>query len=458
VPLSILALLLLAQQFTPAPPEPSAKQKQIDTLVAQIRRLAVSEPAVYGIDTRLKTAEVVTQQYPALAKELLHDAEAELPGIAAPPEQDRMRVRLVRAFAPLDLEESERLTRSFRHLTGPDYVAQAYDQLYLFFEKDPAQARRMITKGLGAGAFRMASASQQLEEWKSKDGQAATVLFAEILGAFPVQSPSSADVLYLLQQTKQALGLSRPLVIQGIDKALSAATSESLRLPADYDKDKDPSVTREGLLREISALLRSIDPELLRQYQDRRKELDLPPPQAAKEPPKEEKKNDDDAPDLSGFTYSEALARARKLDNLLARTGALIDISRREELTAQQRTSVASEALSAAGKLPLSGDRLVATAMISRDFARRNDLANAAFAAQLLSETFAKVCECPAATCKHGDEDFDCLQNVEDFAEYLEEFKIQAEAMSLDNISLQARLLVLKLHALLTAAPAPNRR
>jgi hypothetical protein len=157
-------------------------------------------------------------------------------------------------------------------------------------------------------------------------------------------------------------------------------------------------------------------------------------------------------------TYSEALARARKLDNLLARTGALIDISRREELTAQQRTSVASEALSTTGKLPLSGDRLFAMAIISRDFARRNDLANAAFAAQLLSETYAKVCECPAATCKHGDEDFDCMQDVEDFAEYLDEFKIPAEAMSLDNISLQARLLVLKLHALLNPAPAPNRR
>jgi hypothetical protein len=161
---------------------------------------------------------------------------------------------------------------------------------------------------------------------------------------------------------------------------------------------------------------------------------------------------------LSGFTYSEALARARKLDNLLARTGALIDISRREELTAQQRTSVSSEALSTAGKLPLSGDRLFAMAMISRDFARRNDLANAGFAAQLLSETYAKVCECHAANCKHGDEDFDCMQDVEDFAEYLEEFKIPAEAMSLDNISLQARLLVLKLHALLNPAPAPNRR
>jgi hypothetical protein len=457
VPFSILALLLLAQQAPPTPPEPSEKQKQVDALIVQIRRLAVSEPAVYGIDTRLKTAEVVTQQYPALAKELLHDAEAELPGIAAPPEQDRMRVRLVRAFATLDLEESERLTRSFHHQTGPDYLAQAYDELYLFFEKDPAQARRMITKGLGAGAFRMESASRKLEELKTTDAQAATVLFAEILGAFPVQSPSSADVLYLLQQTKLALGLSRPLVIQGIDKALSAATSESLRLPADYDKAKDPQPPREGLLREISALLHSIDPELLRQYQDRRKELDLPP-QAAKEPPKEEKKNDDDAPDLSGFTYSEALARARKLDNLLARTGALIDISRREELTAQQRTSVSSEALSTAGKLPLSVDRLVATAMISRDFARRNDLANAAFAAQLLSETFGKVCECPAATCKHGDEDFDCLQNVEAFAEYLEEFKIPAEAMNLDNISLQARLLVLKLYRLLTAAPAPNHR
>jgi hypothetical protein len=39
------------------------------------------------------------------------------------------------------------------------------------------------------------------------------------------------------------------------------------------------------------------------------------------------------------------------------------------------------------------------------------------------------------------------------FAEYLEEFKISAESMSLNNISLEARLLIFKLYPLLGLKP-----
>jgi len=127
---------------------------------------------------------------------------------------------------------------------------------------------------------------------------------------------------------------------------------------------------------------------------------------------------------------------------------ALIELSRSEELTRQQRASLASEALSAAGKLPLGEDRLLALAMLSRDFARRNEPALASLAAQLLSETFTKACDCPTAICRHSGVDFECLELVQAFAEYLDEFKISQEEMSLRNISLDARLLVLKLKSL----------
>jgi hypothetical protein len=433
----LLALLL----FAPAPSE----RKQVDALVTQILRLGASEPAVYGVDTRMRAAEVLTAKYPQLAREVLHDAQAELSGIAVPAEREHMRVRLVRALAPVDLQEAERLTQSFPHGTDGDYVAEAYDQLNLYFEKHPDDALRMIHHGLAAGAFRMTSASRQLEDWRAKDPEAATGLFAEMLGAFPVESPHSEDVFYLLDQTTKILKLNRALSVQAIDKALSAATSESLRIPAADDKQ----ATRERLLRDIASVLNSLDPGLLERYKEQRKELDVPP-LAEKPPPKQDKKPDNVEPDLSGLPYAEALTRARKLADPSDRAGALIDISRREELTAQQRTSVALEALSASAKLPVLDDRLFALAMISRDFARRGEPANAALAAQLLSETFTKVCDCSSATCTHDKVKFDCMQNVEDFAEYLDEFKISPESMNLQNISLEARLLVLKLYALLT--------
>jgi hypothetical protein len=107
------------------------------------------------------------------------------------------------------------------------------------------------------------------------------------------------------------------------------------------------------------------------------------------------------------------------------------------------------EALTAATMMPITNDRLTVMAMISRDFARLNQLANAAFAAQLLSETFSKACDCEHVTCYRSSEKFDCLDLLNLFAEYLEEFKISAESMSLNNISLQARLSIFKLYPLL---------
>ncbi len=439
----VLALLL----FAPQPPESSAEQKQVEVLTTQIRRLAASEPAIYGIDTRLRTAEVVAGKYPKRARELLQDAEAELSGVISQDERDRIRIRIIHAFAPLDLEEAERLAKSLRRGADVDYIARAYDEIYSCFEQRPAQAREIVSRGLAAGAFRMNSASRLVEDQIKSSPEGATAMFSEILGAFPIESPSSEDVLYLLQETRNIAKLNRALAIEAIDKALSAAVSESLRIPASEDKKKNPRATRERMFHEIVAVLESIDPALLKRYKDAHQQLDLPVLPEKEEKPKEEK-NDDGEPDLSPLPYSEALARARKLGPGF-RAIVLITISRREELTAQQRASVATEALSAADQMSPSEGRLIVLAMISRDFARRGELANAGLAAQLLLETHNKVCACAAARCRYASEDFDCMQNVEDFAEYLDEFKVSADALSLDNISLQARMLVLKLHSLL---------
>ncbi len=428
----LLALLLLAQH-----PEPTAEQKQITALVSQIRRLAASEPAVFGIDTRLKTADALTARYPKIAKDLLRDAQAALSGVIVPNEQDGMRVRIVELMAPLDLEEAEHIIGSIRHGRDEDYVAQAYDKLVAYLARRHHDTREMISKGLQSGGFRSGSAAKLLEDSKAADPAVATSLFAEILGAFPTESPGERDVYYLLDCTKQTVGLSRPLAVEAIDKAISAALSDKLQ------------TARPKMLREITALLNSIDPELLERYKTERKELNLANTTEETPKPEQEQKREDDLPDLSDLPYVEALSRVRKVADALIRTGALIEISRREDITAQQRSSVASEALSAASKLPIDESRLMALAMLSRDFARRNEPANAAFAAQLLSETYSKACDCQNATCEHGDDRFDCLELVQSFAEYLDEFKISPESMNLDNISLEARLLVLKLYPLL---------
>ena len=431
----LLAALLLAQQK-----EPTSEQKQIAALVSQIRRLAASEPVVYGVDTRLRTAAVLTQKYPKVAKDLLREAQSALGGVRPAAEQDAQRVRVVELMAPLDLAEAEHLIGAIRRGGEEDYVAQAYDGLVEYCGNTHCDAREMISKGLQAGGFRSASAAKMLEDSKTANPAAAASLFGEILGSFPSQSFNDKDLYYLLDRTRLIVGLNRPLAVEAIDKSLSAALSETLDIPL---------AARQKMLREIASLIGSIDPELLERYKTERKQLaDATLPENIPPPEKDEKQNLTQ-PDWSALSYSDALSQAGKLQDPGERVAALISIYRRETITAQQRDSVASEALTSANLMPISGDRLVAMAMISRDFARNGELGNAAFAAELLSETYGKACDCDRAMCKHSGETFECLELVQSFAEYLDEFKITPESMNLTNISLEARLSILKLYPLL---------
>jgi hypothetical protein len=153
--------------------------------------------------------------------------------------------------------------------------------------------------------------------------------------------------------------------------------------------------------------------------------------------------------DISKLSYSDALTETRAIESLNDRVEKLIELSRREALSPDQRTSIASEALHLLAAAPTTSDRLVGIAMIARDFARRYEGSMAGFAAQMLAERYSKACRCGNAKCTLDHEQFDCLAAVEDFAEYLDEFKVNPESMGLSNISLDARLLVFKLKTLL---------
>ena len=171
-------------------------------MIGQIRRLAASEPAAFGIDTRIRIANVLPESYDARAVELLRDDESELAGIADSDEQSALRVRIAAAWARFDLEQAERSIQPLRRTEQHDYPAEAYDQLYIRFEQQPELGRAVVTDGLKAGAFRMTAASRLLDGFANKDRAAAVTLFAAMIQAFPSTSCFPADVIYLLDQVK----------------------------------------------------------------------------------------------------------------------------------------------------------------------------------------------------------------------------------------------------------------
>ena len=235
----LLAGLLLAQP---------TEQKQITALVAQIRRLAASEPVVYGIDTRLRAAEVLTAKYPKVAKDLLRDAQAALSGVTLPAEQDSCASDIVQRMAPLDLEEAERLIASIRRGGDEDYVAEAYDKLVEFLARTSRQHSRNDQRGV---CRRAASApAAQRRNWKTRRQRIRRRPWRCSLRfwvRFRRNRPDEKDVYYLLDCTKQIAGVNRPLAVEAIDQALSAAISEKLR---DHE-----GPARRKMLREIASLL-----------------------------------------------------------------------------------------------------------------------------------------------------------------------------------------------------------
>jgi hypothetical protein len=396
-------------------------RKQVESLVSQIDRLAASEPTPYGIDTRIRVAEVLTPGYPAIAKRRLRDAEASLSGVSDPDYANQLRVRISTTLAPLDFAEAERVAKSIGPERKHDRLAEAYG--HLLERAGKRDSLDLILTAYHSGAFRL-----YFDPKNFRDEQMLQI-FAAVVDAFPSDTAELEDISYLLDAAKKSIAINRELSLTAIRKAAGAA-------------DHQPKSIRSQIRFQAAELLRSLGTKLPDEFEPL-----LLEPEPPKEKP-EEKKKDDEEPDLSGVPYAEALERSLKLENPEARAGSLINISRREDLSPKQQARVAAEALTAVGQLPLGEVKLLGYSMLSRDFAKRQELANAALAAQMLSDTYSKACDCGAPVCEANGDKFQCVELVNDYAEYLDELNFTQESLGLNNISLEARLLITKLKKL----------
>lgn len=369
--------------------------KQVSSVVDRITRLAASEPVEFGIDTRLKLAAALAPKYPAKALGQLRDAEAALPGVNDRQDRNALRTNLVQALAPLDFDEAERLAETIEPDRARDSRAEAYDLLYTQLGGRDRMA--FLRKALASGAFRLDCAARNLAELKTTSPEDARTLFFAIVSAFP-EKPDRKDIEYLRDRVKHASGLDGEAEARALTLVLTAEEA----LPA------VPAVKKE---------------------EDQSRKQDT---------------------DVSKLSYADALERASHIEDLGDRAGALIDLSRREDLTPKQQARVAYEALSAVQKMPLSEGRLMGFSMLSRDFATRHEYASAALAAQLLLETYTKVCECGGAHCTVRTETFSCVELIGDYAEYLDEMHITQQSLGLKNLSLDARMLIYDLKKLLS--------
>ena len=134
-------------------------RKQMDALLNRIDRLAASEPPAYGVDTRIRVAEILRAGYPALSKRELHDAEASLAGVTDVDYANASRVRISIVLGPIDFSEAERVARSIEPDRKYDRLAQAYG--HLLESRGKRDALELILTALHSGAFRLHYDSNQ---------------------------------------------------------------------------------------------------------------------------------------------------------------------------------------------------------------------------------------------------------------------------------------------------------
>jgi len=212
-------------------------RKQIDSLLSQIDRLSASEPAAYGVDTRIRVAEVLAPSYPAIAKRQLRDAEASLSGVSDPDYANELRIRISSTLAPLDFAEAERVAKSIEPERKHDRLAEAYGHLLERAGKhDPPD---LILTAFHSGAFRLHFDSKQF------GAEQTLQIFAALVDAFPSSAPDIEDITYLLDHTKDSLALNRKLSLAAIRKVINAA-------------EQQPESTRSEIRFRAAELLRSL--------------------------------------------------------------------------------------------------------------------------------------------------------------------------------------------------------
>lgn len=391
-----------------------AKVDPVEQQIRIVEALAAAEPPVLGVATQLKLAEAVAPRLPVRARRILMSAAATLAGIHGEASRAKFLVIIANQMAPLDLAEAERLAR---RIVPPDAKAEAWDAI---IRRGGAEGRLAMERAFGAGAFRLETARARIQN----GGPESIGVFAQLLAAYPSR-PSEEDAEFLGTVSWRMLERVESLALEGLDRAL-----------------RDHWVPE----RRVADEMRRRYPEL---YQRRRAQIERerPPKPDQKEPP-----NIFDSlpfkPDEGSF--AEALGAARKLESPIQRSSALLQVSRRTDLDGNEQSMTAVEAMEAGSALDVTdSNRLFLFSMLGRDFSKRGDHLRAGRAAALLAQSFAAICRCETAACDSLEGREDCAEMVDDFAEYLEEEEISPDDLGIRNISLSARLEILKLRKML---------
>lgn len=480
----ITLLLLLSAVFAAA-----AGRKQIESLIQEIQNLAASEPPLLSADTRIRLAEAAAKLVPSKARDVARDVRSLLLTLPDADTRGEFGVRLARVFLKIDPEEAERFVISMepRKSSGTyrDTKAEALDIVTRFWiGRDDQRALKVLSEGIGAGAFRAQSVKEMMDRLRTGDPSAVPGLFAILLPAFPEDGATDRDCLFLLECAAEVAPVGSALALEAAKKTLRALDSKSftedpeIRFAGNYSvggKSTRADGARDAILFQVAGFLAALSPETYAQYKDHFSRWNLGEVKLDQAAALAQPENlvsylrHGDTPDdatlaevmiltQSGNRLAELiqtpdpepisaeLERARAMEGSSgARAYALEGIAMRRDATPAQRAQIAAEAIEEAGKEPLLYAQLWVYEGLLPYFWERGNRDIAVKAGQAMANTLARFCKCENGSCGSLNHRSECLNAYEREANYLFNFNIDPTELGIADPSLRARILVLKL-------------
>ncbi len=369
--LATYALLLLAPGEVP----------EWKLLLERVEALAVSEPPVLGVDTRIRAAHAIASKQPGEARRLLEDAAS--------------------------------LTYSF---TDANTRAVLLNDVY----HEMAQVNRAAAEELAANmvwsAYRAMALRTHFEETLARKPESAALEFAQLISALPSKA-TVEEVRQLLYCAQMARARLPDLTKEALAKARGAVKDRGF--PGE-------TAEREELLAAIAAV-----------------EAGSPVPDERNQKKKDEEPETPDVKGMDEDEVV-ALARKQPPLAAMAMLLSLLEDDK-PVATQARRSAIAWEALELSPKLPPNDDRLVVQSMLTRRLFTYGDLEHAAAGARMLAETYQRRYDCESAACTTIKLNDNPGEPIMDFAEYLLDNGIRPADLGLHHISLDARVLVLDL-------------
>jgi hypothetical protein len=116
--------------------------------------------------------------------------------------------------------------------TAWDYKAQVYSDAVKVSQDDPDFQKELVAVGLRTGAYQISQVAPLLQRYRRQAPLDATILFRQVIAAFPKATPTDGDIRFLLQITHIMQDSSRDDSIAAAKVMLDALNNPDLQASA----------------------------------------------------------------------------------------------------------------------------------------------------------------------------------------------------------------------------------